>query len=435
MAIITRYFENKNPLSERWLAWFVSLSGGLLFFYEIIQMDIVNSISTQLMSAFQINAEQLGHLSSTYFYANISCLFLAGNLLDRFSTRRLILLAMTLCTIGTFGFGLANSALMAACFRSIIGFGGSFCFLSGVRLASRWLSPKRMALATGLLVLMCFAGGWVAQTPATYLIDLVGWRQALVLDGALGILIIVWMWFVIQDYPKHKLEEAAADSDRLKEQGLWKSIKMVLSNAQNWLGGAYTCLLNLPIYLLGAMWGKMYLQQVEGFSSIDASFICGMLFIGSIVGSPLMGYISDLLKRRRLPMLIGAVLSLIVILLIAYVPGLSYITYCGLFFFLGLLTCSQVISYPLVVEHNPHILTGTSVSIVSMTCLLGGAFGLPFSGWLLDLNWDGKIVNGAPWYSAAAYHHAMLIMPIAFVVAFVVACFVKETFCQPQHDR
>jgi MFS family permease len=159
-----------------------------------------------------------------------------------------------------------------------------------------------------------------------------------------------------------------------------------------------------------------------------------MLFIGSTIGTPLVGAISDKIQRRRLPMLVGAVLSLMTVLIFIYVPYLSVTTYAVLFFLLGLLTCSQTIGYVLAVEHNPQFLTGTSVSIVSMTCLLGGAFGLPFSGWLLDLGWDGKMVDNAPWYSANAYHHAMLIMPVAFVIGFIAAYFIKETYCRPQHD-
>lgn len=432
MTLLTRKLEEQS-VPPAWLPWLVCLSGGLLFFYEFIQLNIINSISSQLMGTFHISATSLGKLSSTYFYANISCLFLAGNLLDRFSTKKLILLAMFFCTLGTFGFGLAHSVIFAAICRTVIGIGGSFCLLSAVRLASRWFPPRRMALLTGLIVTMAFTGGWMAQTPATVVTSWLGWRGMMMVDGCIGILITAWIIFIIQDYPSHHKEKALADYVQLKQQGVWNSIVMVLSNKQNWLAGGYTCLLNLPMFLLGAMWGKLYLEQVENLNSTQASFICGMLFIGSIIGSPLMGFISDMMGRRRLPMLLGAIASFIVCLALLYIPHLSFHSLGFLFFLLGLITCTQVISYPLVTEHNSPILTGTSVSIVSMTCLLGGALGFPFSGWLLDLGWDHKLVNGAPWYSSTDFHLTMLIMPIAFIVAFILAWFVKETYCKPQH--
>ena len=427
----TDSIERQNTVSESLMAWVVCLSGGLLFFYEFIQTNIINSISIPLMSTFHINAGQLGHLSSFYFYADAGLLFFAGSLLDRYSTRKLILFAMVLCTIGTFGFGFAGSFLVASIFRFMVGIGGAFCFLGGVRLASRWFPPRRMALITGIIVTMAFTGGWIAQTPATILVNHYGWRHTMFLNGCLGIVLTAWIWFIVKDRPEHHSEKVTEEYMNLKQLGLWKSAGLVLKNRQNWLAGLYTSLLNLPIFLLGAMWGHMYLVQIDHFTPARASLICSMLFLGSILGSPIMGFISDLMKRRRRPMLIGAVLSLLVILPIVYIPNLSFGILSTLFFLLGLITCTQVIGYPVAAEHNPSMLTGTAVSIVSMTCLLGGAFGLPFSGWLLDLG-GHTMVNGTPVYTISAYHHAMLIMPIAFVVAFFVAGCVKETHCKPQ---
>jgi len=136
---------------------------------------------------------------------------------------------------------------------------------------------------------------------------------------------------------------------------------------------------------------------------------------------------------RRLPMLIFSAVSLVIIVPTLYISGLGFTSLSILFFLLGLMTCSQVISYPLVSERNPSILTGTAVSIVSITCLLGGAIGFPFSGWLLDLGWDHKLVNGLPIYSIADFHHMLLIMPIAFIVSLIIAWLIKETYCKPQH--
>lgn len=435
MAILTKLLQRRFSTKAAWLPWFVCLSSGLLFFYEFIQLNILNSISVELMREFHISAESLGKLSSTYFYANIGFLFLAGNLLDRYSTRKLILMAMIFCTGGTLGFGLSHNVFVAGAFRALIGVGGAFCLLSAVRLASRWFPPRRIALLTGLIVMMAMLGGWVAQVPATLLVESLGWRHMMLVNAGLGVFIIVWVWATIQDYPIDDHEKIKSDALKLKQQGVMRSINMVLKNKENWFAGLYACLLNLPIFLLGAMWGKMYLIKVNHFSTTEASFICGMLFWGSIIGSPLMGLISDSIGLRRVPMMIFSIISLLLVIPALYIPGLSVGFVSVLFFLLGLTTCSQVISYPLVTEHNPLILTGTAVSIVSMTCLMGGAVGFPFSGWLLDLGWDHKTyVHGAPFYSTIDFQHMMLILPIAFIVSLFIAFFIKETYCKSQHD-
>src|SRR5580765_1492945 len=96
------------------LGWLVVLTAALFFFYEFIQMNLFDAINVELRQAFNLNAPQLGQLSSMYFYANAVFLFPAGSLLDRFSTKKLLLFATLITTLGTFAFGLAQSFEVAA---------------------------------------------------------------------------------------------------------------------------------------------------------------------------------------------------------------------------------------------------------------------------------------------------------------------------------
>lgn len=419
MGYLTRRLE-KHPTSHKWLPWVVSLSGGLLFFYEFIQLNIINSISQDLLDTFHISKGHLGNVASMYFWANALFLFLAGNLLDRFSPKLLILLALVLCTGGTAGFAVAPDPWIAGLSRFVVGIGGSFCLLSAVRLASFWFPPQRLALVVGIVITMAFIGGLVAQTPATIVTQWVGWRDMMLLNAALGVVIIIWVIFIIQNRPSHQQHLAQEHKDRIKAMGVWASIKAVLKNKQNWLAGIYTSLVNLPIYILGGSWGNLYLTKITGLTPSHSSAVCSMLFVGALIGSPVVGLISDRLQNRRWPMMAGTLLSLALSVFILYGPPLHYLALMGLFLLLGFITCTQVISYPLVSEHNPTILTSTAVSIVSILCLLGGALGIPFVGWLMQVT--------------GSYRLAMLVMPIGFVISFVLAIWVRETNCRHQHD-
>jgi len=77
--------------------WLVCFSAALFFFYEFIQMNMFNAVSTDLMRDFSLHATKLGKLSAYYFYANLIFLPIAGVLLDRFSTRLIILSALLFC--------------------------------------------------------------------------------------------------------------------------------------------------------------------------------------------------------------------------------------------------------------------------------------------------------------------------------------------------
>ena len=129
-------------------------------------------------------------------------------------------------------------------------------------------------------------------------------------------------------------------------------------------------------------------------------------------------------------MIIGAILSIALVLVVIYVPNLSYGSLMVLFFVLGLITSSQVISYPLVAESNPVSVTATASAVASIL-IMGGGFLQPVFGWLMQLGWDNKMVNGVPFYSAQDYKVAMLTLPITFVIALIAAFFIKETNCKP----
>jgi len=110
--------------------------------------------------------------------------------------------------------------------------------------------------------------------------------------------------------------------------------------------------------------------------------------------------------------------------------SLSFTSLLILFFALGFFTSSQIISYPAIAESNPKTFTGTAVGLASVLIMSGGAIFQPLFGWLIDLNWDGKMVNGMAIYSAHDFFYGMAIMPIAFVFGLIITWMMKETFCK-----
>ncbi len=411
--------------------WLVCLSAALFFFYEFIQMGMFNSISQELMHDFSINAGQLGFLSATYFYADVIFLLFAGILVDRFSIRIIILSAMVMVVFSTILFAFSRSFEIAAFSHFVAGIGNAFCFLSCIKLATRWFPTQRLALVIGIIITIAMAGGIVAQTPFALVVHALGWRSAVMINAVLGMFITGLIYCFVHDYPKHQLSQKREDLVAAKPISVMKSISLSLRNKQNGLAGVYTCLLNLPIILLGALWGTLYLTQVHHLEKTQASLVATMIFLGTIIGSPLVGWLSDFISRRRLLMIIGAMLSLLVLLAIMFIPVLHFYTLLTLFLLLGFFTSTQIISYPLIAESNPRHLTGTSTSLASILIMGGGAVFQPLFGWLIDLHWDQTFLQGVPYYSASNYRYGMAIMPIAFIVSLIAACCLRETYCQP----
>lgn len=422
--------RDAKKIAHTKMAWLVVMTTSLFFFYEFVQLNIFNSIGTQVMHKFDLDAVELGHLAAMYFYANALFVFPAGNLLDRFSTKRLLLAAIALCTFGTFMFSLAETFLVAAVGRFIVGIGASFCFLGSIRIASRWFPPQRMAFVTGSVVTMAMLGGLAAQTPFALLIDFVGdWQTAMLINASFGILLFIAVIFIVQDRPPNMDHVADQEHHEMTSLGLWECMKIAALNPQNWLGGIYTSLMNLPVFLLGALWGINYLETVHHISFVQASYATTLFFAGVIFGSPAFGWFSDHIGRRVLPMIIGAVLSIIVVMILMLVPNLSLYSLMGLFFLIGFVTSSQVLTYPTVAELNPMFLTSTAVSIESICIMVSGFVFQPFFGWVMQQGMH-HVVNGDVTYTAHSFNLAMMIIPISFVIALIISFFIRETYCK-----
>lgn len=415
------------------LAWAVTITSALFFFYEFIQMNLFNTINTQLRTEFNLDSIQIGQLFSMYFYANALFLFAAGSLLDRYSTKKLLLGAIAICTTGTFIFALADVYWVAAVGRFLIGAGASFCFLSCIRIASRWFAPHRMAFVTGVVVTLAMLGGLVAQAPFALLINFLGnWHHALLLNAFLGVIIFTATVFIVRDYPPDAQDVAKEEKAQLDNLGLIACLKLAALNPQNWIAGLYTTLMNLPVFILGGLWGVLYLQKVRGITAEQASIATTLFFVGVIFGSLIFGWVSDHIERRVLPMIVGAVLSLVTIAILMYVPNLSLTMLIILFFLIGFITSSQVLTYPTVAELNPTYLTSTAVSIESFCIMASGFIVPPLFGWLMQQSSGNKVVNGIVDYSAHSFDMAMLIIPASFIVALLLTFVMRETYCRSQ---
>jgi len=432
MNIMNSAIESEQDVAAvpRYLPWLVVFTASLFFFYEFIQMQMFNTISHYLLDDFKISATTLGYAASSYFLSDVLFLFPAGMLIDRFSTRRVIMLGMGIAVITTAIMGFSHSIWLVAICHFAAGFGASFALLSCVRLASRWFPARLMALIVGLIVTVAFFGGMVAQTPLAWVAAKLGWRESVEIVAALGLVIMGFIFTLVRDYPPGKEAFFAVQKHQLKALGVKSSVAAALSNPQNWFCGFYTSFVNLPLMLLGGLWGSLYLTTVHHLSFMQASYATSMIFFGSMIGCPVIGALSDYLALRKMPMIFFAGLSLPLMLAIVYMPHLSLISLLLLFFGLGLFTAAQTIAYPVIAESNPKMMTSTAMGLSSLLIMGSPMVFEPVFGWLMDKSWDGKVVNGVHVYSTQTYYHSMLLLTGVLAAGFIASFFIRETYAK-----
>ncbi|HVT61942.1 MAG TPA: MFS transporter [Legionellaceae bacterium] len=402
--------------------YLVVFSAALFFFFEFMQVNSFNALNPGLIHTFHISGAALGELSAVYFYASIIFLFPSGGLIDKYSVRKIIIIGMTTLVACTFCFGMATSVRQIQYIRFIMGISGCLTLTCAVKLAAQWFSSNQLASIVGLIIALAMCGGVLSQAPITLLVDRFGWRNALFLDSLLGMfLLLIILYFVKEktDFVQKKTENNKSNQSFL--QLLIESSK----NAQNWLGGIYSLFMNTPILLLGAMWGNLYLTHTQHLNRANAAYVLSMIFIGTFVGAPIIGKISDRLNHRRYPMMFAALLALFTILFIMYGGKFSFMGNIALFFCLGFFTSAQILSYPLIAENNPPFLIASAEGLAQTLVMCGGLM-QPLFGYFLEKHWDHLQINHMPIYSASDYQHAIMILPIGFLIAFCAAYCLRQ---------
>lgn len=411
--------STKTSLS---LSWIVCLCAGLFFCYELMQFHLLNAISSVLMQDLNISGAHFGLLGSTYLLADVIFLIPAGIILDRFSTKKVILSALFVCLLGTVGFALSQTFLQACISHFLSGIGNAFCFLSCVILISRWFPTDKQGFVVGVIVTLGMLGGVIAQAPFNYLAQICTWRSAMLIDAGIGAALLALIACFVKDSPK----PISTVSKAWLTQDFFKDLASCFRSKQNLLCGLYTALTNLPLMIIGAAWGSLFLAQKHGMTLSLASLVASMICMGTIVGSSLFGYLSDTFNNRKRFMYAGALASFAIMLVIMSVDHASSLLMGSLFFSLGLLTSTQVLGYPLITENSPKHLVGTSMSVAAVI-IMGLAGVMQYvSGKLIDWGWDGLLINGSPAYQAADFHRCFMIFPIGLVAAIICLPFIKE---------
>jgi MFS family permease len=411
--------------------WVVCLTAASFFFFQFIQITMFNILKPELMIEFHGDAALLSLISALYFYGTVIFLIPAGILLDYFSTRKIILVTMGLSLIGLVIFASASSMFAAGVGRFLVGIsGGPFCFLSSMRIASRWFPEQRLAFVTGVIVAMAMLGGMVAQLPFSILVLNIGWRAAMYVNIGLGVLFLAMMYLFVYDHPPGKQAQYKQEMSYYRTNGFMQGLKIVFFKSQNWKCGIFASLLNLPILVLGALWGFMYVMQIFKLPRIEASIVCASLFFGMLIGGPLFGFISDHYRVRKPPMFAGLLLCFVAMSVLLLNENLGFSSIALLLFLIGLGSSAQILAYPVVSDSNPAALVGSAMGIASALIMAGGAIIQPLIGWLIESQWDGRESFGMPLFTAANYNYAFWIMPIAIVIAAVFVLSIRETHCK-----
>lgn len=405
-----------TKISLKRQAFIICTLAAVFYCYEYYLRVAPSVISQELISTFRISNAGLGILSAFFYYAYMPLQIPVGLLLDKYGPRLVLTFACALCVLGNYIFAVTDLLWLAQAGRFIVGFGSAFAFVGFLKICTNWLPHKYYALMVGLCMLLGMFGAMGGEILLAKLVLNMPWQSALKGSAWAGIFLTLLIWLFIRDEPtKHKFH---TPSEKHTTDLLMKNLAQALKNPQIWIIGIIGCFTFLPLSSFAEMWAIPYLEAI-GYSRTEAALASSILFLGFGLGGPLWGISSNWLSSRRIPLIIGSLVSAFSAALIVLQPYMPHYYMFGALFILGFFTSAEILVFAIGNDITDKNASGTTTAIINMIVMFGGIILQPVIGMILDI-----ISN----ISVSQYQTALLVLPLGLFIASGLSFVLKESY-------
>ena len=419
----------------KWLVFGVLILTYILVYFHRMAPAVV---SEELMAAFQTTGTQLGALSAIYFFVYACMQLPSGVIADTLGTRTSAIGGNLIAGSGSILFGMSQSFEMACVGRFLVGLGVSVVFVAIMKNNSTWFHERVFALMSGVTLFIGNIGSVLAAGPLAALLGVFSWSNIFIAIGLFSILLSVLSYIIVKNKPEDlgftspNVYKTAASMDTT---GHWyKDLARIVKTLKVWPGFWIQFGMIGSLYSFMGLWGIRYLQDVRMVEKGFAAQHMTIMLMAFAVGALFFGWFSDKIGKRKPVILLCAVGYLGAWLLLMYTswsPGaMGYL----LFGFMGLMGSGFVVTFAAAKEViNPN-LSGMAVSVVNTGCFIGTAIMQPLFGRIVDMTWDGTVVNKVRIYAASDYHNGFLVVLAFSVIAVLGAIRLHETHGRNIHS-
>lgn len=401
--------------------FFICSFGSLFYVYDYFLAVSPSIMTDNLLSDFSLDAAHLGMIIAVFSLASTFFQIPAGALLDRFGARALLSLSVLISGLGVLLFALAQAPWVLGLGRLCMGIGSPFAFLGALFLATRWFSHQRFAFIAGLVqcggALGCIIGGG----PLATLINHSGWRHGLLTIAWVTIALSFLFWLILRDGKKIITEREEIDNARL-----WHTLKL----PQVWWIAAIGFVSWVTVTGIASLWGIPYLMKVYHWTNEEAGY-CNILFwLGLGLGSAFIGWFSDYIKSRKLPIYlcfgIGFVASLLFIGA-SHIPSLFMMF---LLFLLGFTASVQSLTFGVAKDIIPPKHFVTASGLINLAAVFTGVVMQPLMGFLMDYH-AKSAASSLIVYTISDYQRGFSAVSLILFFGLLMTFFgLKETHCR-----
>jgi sugar phosphate permease len=405
----------KRMKKGAWMIFFI-LAMGFFFSYFIRLSSGV--LGPMLMKDLNLDVGQLGLLASSFFYAFALCQLPVGIALDSFRPKRVILVTLLPAIVGCALFAMASNF-------SMIFWGMSSIFMGSLKIFGNWFPPDQFAFLSGIMLSVGNLGAYFSSTPLVVAASTIGWRQCFWGFALYNTLLFVAVLFFVRDQPEKAtlplLPAAEAESSSPIGKRL-SSLKIVFFD-RNFMFISLAAFIRYgSLISIQGFLGTLYLINIIGYSYQKAGHILSMIAIGYLIGSPLLGRMSDRIFKSRKRIMVWGLLIYSFLFPFFLFDLDSDLLWYVIFFALGFFSSIGAVSFTHVKELFPREMSGVVLTANNLFNIGGVAVSQHFVGMIVALYPAALTIN-----RAAAYHAAFAVLFAFSILAFFMYLFVKDS--------
>lgn len=286
--------------------WVVGL---LIYFLAVFHRSSLAVAGLAATDRFGITAAQLSTFVMLQLVVYAGMQVPVGLLLDRFGSRRILLVGVVLLTAAQAAFAFAESYPVALVARVFVGLGDAMTFVCVLRLVNTWFAPRRIPLVTQLTGVFGQLGALVAAAPMTWALRELGWTQAYLAAASLGVVLLVALLLVVRDAPGTRSLSGPA----LSLSSVRRSLADSWEHPGTRLGFWTHFTTQFSATTLSLLWGYPFFVRGEGRSPAEAGLLLSILVVALIVAGPVLAGLITRHPWHRSTLVLGIVGTIVAV--------------------------------------------------------------------------------------------------------------------------
>ena len=377
----------KRSVSMGWLKKFQSENRYVVFFFlyvgfciSYIDRSAIGLALPSISKDFALAPTQMGVVISAFFIGYSIMQLPGGWMADKFGSKSVILIALTLWSIFTFTTGHASSLAGLLFLRFVFGLcEGPYAGACYRGIAEYFPRELRPAFATGVLS-SNYIGSAIAPIIIVPLILWFGWRGMFQALGCIGLVYVFFYAFFVKQVKPAEEEKAGAKKGSKKEYFLkllhfsiiWKLVVCAF------------CISRINKGL--DAWMPTYLIAERGINLKAVGYVTPIPFMASFLSTAVCGWIMNKYFDRVEQYMIGicAVMTAVFLYLMYNAETLFWVVVfqCGVYFFKACILGSAVAIVLKIVTGN---IAGSATMIVNMGGQVAGFISPVVMGYLVSV--------------------------------------------------